>query len=101
MEHRPNKEQLQPTGDWIIVMPIDVSEKAKSGLFMPDSASRVDKYAKVLKTGPGYWQNGVLIKPYVKEGQTVMFKQGRGLEMRFDGENILFMTERDLLAVVE
>ena len=58
-------------------------------------------YGKVLKTGPGYYQNGVRVAPGVKAGQTILFRKGRGLDMKFDGENVLFMTERDLLAVVE
>jgi len=101
MDRRPDKSQLKPTGDWLIVEPLNLPEHSTGGIVMPTSASRPDKYGKVIATGPGFYQNGVRVEPWVKNGQTVMFKAGRGLEMRFDGDHVLFMTERDLLAVVE
>lgn len=101
MESRPNKEQLTPTGDWLLVEPIELPEVSQGGIVMPlTNTGQVDAYGKVLKTGPGYYQNGKRIAPGVESGQIIMFRKGRGLEMRFDGENVLFMNERDLLAVV-
>lgn len=100
LEQRPNKDQITPTGDWLLVEPLDVPEVSVGGIVMPGSNSAQDSYGKVLKTGPGYYQNGVQIAPGVKSGQIIMFRKGRGLEMRFGGEKVLFMNERDLLAIV-
>ena len=101
IETRPNKDQLKPTGDWLLVEPVEVSDVSEGGILMPAHASTaVDAYGKVLKTGPGYFQNGKRIPPGVEAGQIIMFRKGRGIEMRFSGDKVLWMTERDLLAVV-
>jgi co-chaperonin GroES (HSP10) len=101
IETRPSKDQLTPTGDWLLVEPVDVSDISEGGILMPtNNSSAQDAYGKVLKTGPGYYQNGKRIAPGVLAGQTIMFRKGRGLEMRFGGDKVLWMTERDLLAIV-
>ncbi|MHA2135829.1 MAG: co-chaperone GroES [Candidatus Thorarchaeota archaeon] len=100
IESRPNADQLQPTGDWLLVEPLEVPEVSEGGILMPTTNSAVDNYGRVLKTGPGYFQNGVQVPPGVKPDQIIMFRKGRGLEMRFGSDKVLFMTERDLLAVV-
>ena len=97
---RPTADKLKPTNDWFIVKPIEVERKSAGGVIMPNQSKQIDRYGKILAVGPGFHQNGVLVKPKVEAGQTIMFRDGRGLEMRFGGENILFMTERDLLAVI-
>lgn len=101
LESRPSKEQLSPLGDWLIVQVLEVPEVTEGGLLMALSNSGAESYGQVLKVGPGYYQNGIRIAPTVQEGQVVMFKKGRGVEMRFKSENVLFMTERDLFAIVE
>jgi chaperonin GroES len=97
---RPNLDQLKPTGDWLLVKPVLLPEVTTGGIVMPTANRSAEAYGIVHKTGPGFWQNGVLVAPDVQVGDTILFRKGRGLEMRFDGEHVLFMTMRDLLAVV-
>ena len=101
LECKPELDQLAPTGDWFIVKPIDLSERTAGGLLMPLSHTGHDKYGEVLAVGRGFYQNGVLIKPEAKVGQTIMYRAKRGLECRFSGEQVLFMVDRDLLAVIK
>ena len=97
---KPDKTQLKPTGDWIVVEQLEVSEKTVGGILMPLQNSKIEKYGKVLKIGPGHYQNGEMVSPSVKVGDTIMFRSGRGLNLRLGGEEVLFMTERDLLAII-
>lgn len=99
METRPSKDQLQPTGDWIVVEPLEVSDVTESGIMLPtDSNSSMDCYGRVLAVGDGFWQAGEKIKPSVEAGEVVMYRRGRGVEMRLKREKVLFMTERDFFA---
>lgn len=99
MKALPSKSQITPTGDWFLVELVTPPERSIGGLVMP--GARAEEYGRILKVGSGYYQNGVLIPPRVSEGQTVMFHKGRGLRIRFDGEDLVWLTERDLLATVE
>ena len=103
MDQRPTKEQLEPTGDWLMVEAFHVPEISKGGIVMPTGTGpsvSQEAYGKILKTGPGYYQNGKQIPPGVKAGDTVLFRKGRVLYMRFNWDKVIFMTMRDLLAVV-
>lgn len=99
MKYQPNKKQLQPTGDWVVVEPLPDPD-VKAGAVSIASVGRGEKYGKVLAVGPGAYQNGVELKPRVEVGDTVMFRGERGLKLRLQQEDVLFMNERDFLAVV-
>jgi chaperonin GroES len=100
MRIQPNKMQLEPTGDWVVVEPLEDPGISAGGITLAGGSERGDKYGKVLAVGPGGYQNGVLLEPRVKKGDVVMFRGGRGLPLRLQMEEILFMNERDFLAVV-
>jgi co-chaperonin GroES (HSP10) len=102
MKTQPNKSQLQPTGELIVVEPLpDPDIVAGGGIALAGTAERGDKYGRVLAVGPGVHQYGVLVQPKVEVGDTVMFRGGRGLKLRLQMEDVLFMTERDFLAVIK
>ena len=101
METQPNKTQLNPTGDWVVVEPLPDPDIVSGGITLVGASSeRGEKYGKILAVGPGSYQNGILVEPRVKTGDTVMFRGGRGLKLRLQMEEVLFMSERDFLAVV-
>lgn len=102
MTQQPSKEQLSPTSDRIIVEPLEDPGVGPSGLtIVSNSGSSGEQYGRVLAVGPGTYQNGVLIQPNVQVGDIVMFQGNRGVKVRLRSEDVLFMTERDFLAVIK
>lgn len=101
MKAHPSRAQLTPMGDWFLIELITPPERMVSGIVMPGNDSRPEEYGRVVKVGSGFYQNGTLIPPRVHEGQTVMFHRGRGIRIRFDSDDVVWLTERDVLATVE
>ncbi len=100
MINRPSKEQIQPTGDMILVQPLEVSNETPGGLLMPINHNDPEGYGMIVAVGPGFHQNGVLVEPKVAAGDIVMLRTKRGLPIRVGNEHLLFMNERDFLAVI-
>ena len=102
MKVQPSKEQVQPTNDLIVVEPLeDPDLSLAGGIQLANPDGNAEKYGRVLAVGPGTYQNGVLVEPRVQIGDTVMFRNNRGTKIRLRTEDVLFMTERDFLAVVK
>ncbi|MEX2599667.1 MAG: co-chaperone GroES [Dehalococcoidia bacterium] len=92
---------LQPLGDRIVVKPIEQEAQTKSGLYVPDSAKERPQQGKVLAVGPGrVTDEGARIAMDVAEGDTVIYSKFAGTEFSDDGEELLILTERDVLAKV-
>jgi chaperonin GroES len=94
--------KLRPLGDKILVKRVEAESKTKSGIVLPDSAKEKPKRGKVLAVGNGKrLENGELSTFTVKKGDEVLFTSYAGTEIKLDGEEILIMSEDDVLAVVE
>ncbi len=94
--------KLRPLGDKILVKRVEAETKTKSGIVLPDSAKEKPKRGKVLAIGEGKrLDNGDRAPLSVKKGDEVLFTSYAGTEIKLDGEEILIMTEEDVLAVVE
>ncbi|MBP7134068.1 co-chaperone GroES [Patescibacteria group bacterium] len=94
---------LRPLGDRLVIKAIAKDEMTKSGLVLPDTASKErPQEGEVIAVGPGKMsENGTLIAMTVKIGDKVLFKKYAPDEFKFDGEEYLVLSEQDLLAVVE
>lgn len=96
--------KIRPLGDKVIVKPQDKeAEATKAGIILPDTVSKEKpEKGKVLAIGPGrLLENGVRITPAVKVGDVVLFKKYSPDEIKVDGEELLIISEQDILAVVE
>ena len=94
--------KLRPLGDKILVKRVEAETKTKSGIVLPDSAKEKPKRGKVHAVGTGKrLDNGELAPFAVKVGDEVLFTSYGGTEVKVDGEELLIMTEDDVLAVVE
>jgi chaperonin GroES len=94
--------KLRPLGDKILVKRVEAETKTKSGIVLPDSAKEKPKRGKVVALGTGKrLDNGELAAFSVKIGSEVLFTSYGGTEVKIDGEELLIMTEDDVLAVVE
>jgi chaperonin GroES len=94
--------KLQPLDDRIVVRPGESEETTASGLVIPDTAKEKPQQGEVIAAGPGRRseQTGDLIPLGVKVGDTVVYSKYGGTEYTLDGEDVLILTSRDVLAIV-
>ena len=94
--------KLRPLGDKILVKRLEAETKTKSGIFLPDTAKEKPKRGKVLAVGEGRRSDkGERIAPGVKKGDEVIFTSYAGTEIKLDGEELMIMSEDDILAIVD
>ena len=98
-----NEVNLQPLDDRIVVRPSEAEEKTASGLVIPDTAKEKPQQGKVLAVGPGKRaeNSGELIPLGIEVGQTVLYSKYGGTEVTVDGDDLLILSSRDVLAIVE
>ena len=93
---------LQPLDDRIVVRPSEAEEMTASGLVIPDTAKEKPQQGTVLAVGPGRRseQSGEIIPLGIAVGDTVVYSKYGGTEISADGEDVLILTSRDVLAKV-
>ncbi|WP_041661627.1 co-chaperone GroES [Acidimicrobium ferrooxidans] len=93
---------LQPMEDRIVVRPAESEERTASGLVIPDTAKEKPQQGTVLAVGPGKRaeQSGELIPLDIAVGDTVVYSKYGGTEITVDGEDLLILSSRDVLAKV-
>ncbi|HKA83360.1 MAG TPA: co-chaperone GroES [Acidimicrobiales bacterium] len=94
---------LQPLDDRIVVKPGESEETTASGLVIPDTAKEKPQQGEVLAVGPGKRseQTGEIIPIGVSVGDTVLYSKYGGTEVTIDGEDVLVLSARDVLALVK
>jgi chaperonin GroES len=93
---------LQPLDDRIVVKPGESEETTASGLVIPDTAKEKPQQGEVLAVGPGKRseQTGDVIPVDVKVGDTVVYSKYGGTEITIEGDDLLILSARDVLAIV-
>ena len=93
---------LQPLEDRIVVRPGQSEETTASGLVIPDTAKEKPQQGEVLAVGPGRRSetSGELIPVDVSVGDVVLYSKYGGTEVTVDGEDLLVLSSRDVLAKV-
>ena len=93
---------LKPLDDRIVVKPSEAEQTTASGLVIPDTAKEKPQQGEVLAVGPGRRaeNSGELIPLDLKAGDTVVYSKYGGTEITIDGEDLLILSGRDILAVM-
>lgn len=92
---------LRPLGDRVVVKPLAREEVTKSGIVLPDTAKEKPQQGEVLAVGPGrILDNGERVQMDVAVGDRVLFAKYAGTEFKLDDEELLILSEKDILAVV-
>ena len=93
---------LQPLEDRIVVRQNEAEEKTASGLVIPDTAKEKPQQGEVLAVGPGKRaeNTGELIPLDISVGDTVVYSKYGGTEITINGDDVLILTSRDVLAKV-
>ena len=94
---------LKPLEDRIVVKPGDAEETTASGLVIPDTAKEKPQQGEVLAVGEGRWdEDGENRIPMdIKVGDVVVYSKYGGTEITVDGQDVLILNGRDVLAIVE
>lgn len=97
------KTRLVPLEDRVVVRPGTAEETTASGLVIPDTAKEKPMRGEVLAVGPGRRSEhtGDLVPLGIAEGATVVYGKYAGTEITVDGEDLLILSARDVLAVLE
>ena len=98
----PTSRKLRPLGDRVVLRPTPGEEMTKSGIVIPDTVKEKPQEAEVIAVGPGrILDDGSREQMDVKTGQKVLYAKYAGTEFKLDGEDLLIVSQKDILAVVE
>lgn len=93
--------RIEPLGDKIVVKRTDAEEVTAGGILLPDSAQQKPAHGKVLAVGNGTLLADGTRGPFqVSEGDRVLFSSYAGSEIEIDGNQLLIMSEAEILAVL-
>jgi len=94
--------KIRPLYDRVLLKRVDVEEKTKGGIIIPETGKEKPVEAKVIAVGQGRrTEDGKIIKMDVKKGDHVLFAKYSGNEIKLDGEEHLIMREDEILAIIE
>ena len=94
--------KLRPLGDRVVIQPTPREEMTKSGIVLPDTAKEKPQEGKVLAVGPGrILDDGKRESVDVKVGDKVLYAKYAGTEFKIDENELLIVSQKDILAVVE
>ena len=93
--------KLQPLGDRVVIKPTAREEMTKSGIVLPDTAKEKPQEGVILAVGPGAFDNeGKRVAMDVKVGQKVLYAKYAGTEFKLEDDELLIVSQKDILAVV-
>ncbi|HVX85638.1 MAG TPA: co-chaperone GroES [Phycisphaerae bacterium] len=94
--------KVRPLGDKIIIKRVEAESKTKSGIVLPETAKEKPKRGTVIAVGDGkLLDSGERAKFQVKKGDEVIFASYAGTEIKVDNEELLILSEDEVLAVIE
>lgn len=94
--------RIRPLADRVVVKPMDREAQTKSGIFLPDTASKERPMeGTILAVGEGRLDdNGQRVPMQVQAGDTVLFAKYGGTEYRVDDVDYLILSEKDILGII-
>ena len=93
---------IKPLEDKILVQANEAETTTASGLVIPDTAKEKPQEGTVVAVGPGRWdEDGEKRIPLdVSEGDVVIYSKYGGTEIKYNNEEYLILSARDVLAIV-
>jgi chaperonin GroES len=92
---------FKPLEDRIVIKQVDAETTTASGLVIPDTAKEKPQEGDVVAVGPGRIDdNGNRIPLDIAVGDKVIYSKYGGTEVKYNGEDLLVLSARDVLAVV-
>ncbi len=98
----PGTKKLRPLGDRVVIEPSAREEMTKSGIVIPDTAKEKPQEGVIRAVGPGRILDDGKREPMdLRQGNRVLYAKYAGTEFKLDGEDLLIVSQKDVLAVVE
>ena len=92
---------FRPLHDRVLVRRVEAEEKTAGGIIIPDSAKEKPAEGEIVSVGSGARSEDGKIHPLdVKVGDRVLFGKWSGPEVKVGGDDLLIMTEPDILGVI-
>jgi chaperonin GroES len=93
---------LQPLDDRIVVKPGESEETTASGLVIPDTAKEKPQQGEVIAVGPGrFGDDNERVPMDISVGDTVIYSKYGGTEINHQGDDLLILNARDVLAIIK
>lgn len=94
--------QITPLGDRVVVKALEQEERTRSGIVLPDTAKEKPQEGEVVAVGEGRTlDNGEKVAVSVAPGQRILFAKYAGTEVKLGEDELLILSEKDVLAIME
>ena len=87
--------KFKPQADRVLVEPAPAEQKTASGIIIPDTAKEKPLNGKIVAVGSGKKDEPIT----VKVGDSILYGQYSGTEIKIDGKAYLIMRESDIYGV--
>ncbi len=96
-------DKLEPLGDRVVIKPIIKDEVTKSGIVLPDTATKEQpQEGEIIAVGPGkLLDSGERGKMSVKKNDVVVYGKYSGSDVEVDGTEYKILRESEILGVLE
>ncbi len=88
---------IRPLGDRVVIKRSEEVNTTPSGFVITGQAKEKPQTATVVAVGPGTEE----VKMEVKVGEMVIFSQYAGTPVKYDGEEYIIISQKDILGIVE
>ncbi len=94
--------KITPLGDRVVVKALELEEKTRSGIVLPDTAKEKPQEGEVVATGEGRTlDSGEKVAVSVEPGQRILFAKYAGTEIKLGDDEYLILSEKDVLAILQ
>jgi chaperonin GroES len=94
--------KVVPLGDKVVIKRLDAESRTAGGIVLPDSAKEKPQQGRVLSVGDGHLSaDGIRVKCQVHEGDRVVFSPWSGTEIKVASDELLILSENDILAILD
>ncbi|GAA0998187.1 MULTISPECIES: co-chaperone GroES [Subtercola] len=92
---------IKPLEDRIVIKQVEAETTTASGLVIPDTAKEKPQEGVVVAVGPGRIDdNGNRVPLDISVDDKVLYSKYGGTEVKYNGEEYLVLSARDVLAVI-
>ena len=93
--------KVVPLGEKVVVKRLEAEEVTAGGIVLPDTAKEKPQRGRVLSVGDGrLLPDGTRAEHPVSEGDRVLFGSYAGTQVEVDGEELLIMSDDEILAIL-
>jgi chaperonin GroES len=99
---KKSSRTLKPLNDKIVVQKAEAEQKTEGGIYLPSGSQEKPLEGIVVAVGPGTRNDkGERQELQVKAGDRVLYSKYSGTEFKQDGKELLIISEKDVLAIIE